>query len=148
MMTRHQSRQEAFCLLFEKSFSDMTLEEIIEGATETRDLQPNEFTMQLAQGTVDHVEELDALIEPKLKNWKLSRISKVSLAILRMAAYELMYVPQVPINVTVDEAVELASSMQARMNIHSSTGARRCYPRLNPTGEGQKGKNRRHRQGE
>ena len=102
MMTRHQSRQEAFCLLFEKSFSDMTLEEIIEGATETRDLQPNEFTMQLAQGTVDHVEELDAL------NWKLSRISKVSLAILRMAAYELMYVPQVPINVTVDEAVELA----------------------------------------
>lgn len=86
----------------------MTLEEIIEGATETRDLQPNEFTMQLAQGTVDHVEELDALIEPKLKNWKLSRISKVSLAILRMAAYELMYVPQVPINVTVDEAVELA----------------------------------------
>ena len=75
-MTRHQSRQEAFCLLFEKSFSDMTLEEIIEGATETRDLQPNEFTMQLAQGTVDHVEELDALIEPKLKNWKLSRISK------------------------------------------------------------------------
>ena len=97
MMTRHQSRQEAFCLLFEKSFSDMTLEEIIEGAT-----------MQLAQGTVDHVEELDALIEPKLKNWKLSRISKVSLAILRMAAYELMYVPQVPINVTVDEAVELA----------------------------------------
>ena len=108
MMTRHQSRQEAFCLLFEKSFSDMTLEEIIEGATETRDLQPNEFTMQLAQGTVDHVEELDALIEPKLKNWKLSRISKVSLAILRMAAYELMYVPQVPINVTVDEAVELA----------------------------------------
>ena len=67
MMTRHQSRQEAFCLLFEKSFSDMTLEEIIEGATETRDLQPNEFTMQLAQGTVDHVEELDALIEPKLE---------------------------------------------------------------------------------
>ena len=122
MMTRHQSRQEAFCLLFEKSFSDMTLEEIIEGATETRDLQPNEFTMQLAQGTVDHVEELDALIEPKLKNWKLSRISKVSLAILRMAAYELMYVPQVPINVTVDEAVELANSMQARMNIPSSTG--------------------------
>ena len=57
---------------------------------------------------MDHVEELDALIEPKLKNWKLSRISKVSLAILRMAAYELMYVPQVPINVTVDEAVELA----------------------------------------
>ena len=108
MMTRHQSRQEAFCLLFEKSFSDMTLEEIIEGATETRDLQPNEFTMQLAQGTVDHVEELDALIEPKLKNWKLSRISKVSLAILRMAAYELMYVPQVPINVTVELAKQYA----------------------------------------
>ncbi len=107
-MTRHESRQEAFCLLFEKTFTDMDLQEIIEGATETRDLKVNAFTMQLARGATEHQEEIDALIESKLKNWKLSRISKVSLSILRMAVYELKYLNDIPMNVTINEAVELA----------------------------------------
>lgn len=107
-MTRHESRQEAFCLLFEKTFTDQLIDDIIEGATETRDLQVSEFTLTLAKGTEEHLAELDALIESKLKNWKLSRISKVSLAILRMAAFELQYVADVPMSVTINEAVELA----------------------------------------
>ena len=73
-MTRHESRQEAFCLLFEKTFTDMDLDEIIQGATETRDLQVNDFTLKLAKGTIEHLDEIDQLIESKLKNWKLSRI--------------------------------------------------------------------------
>ena len=107
-MTRHESRQEAFCLLFEKTFTDQPIDDIIEGATETRDLQVSEFTLTLAKGTEEHLADLDALIESKLKNWKLSRISKVSLAILRMAAFELQYVADVPMSVTINEAVELA----------------------------------------
>ena len=107
-MTRHESRQEAFCLLFEKTFTDQPIDDIIEGATETRDLQVSEFTLTLAKGTEEHLAELYALIESKLKNWKLSRISKVSLAILRMAAFELQYVADVPMSVTINEAVELA----------------------------------------
>ena len=107
-MTRHESRQEAFCLLFEKTFTDQPIDDIIEGATETWDLQVSEFTLTLAKGTEEHLAELDALIESKLKNWKLSRISKVSLAILRMAAFELQYVADVPMSVTINEAVELA----------------------------------------
>ena len=107
-MTKDESRQEAFCLLFEKTFTDQPIDDIIEGATETRDLQVSEFTLTLAKGTEEHLAELDALIESKLKNWKLSRISKVSLAILRMAAFELQYVADVPMSVTINEAVELA----------------------------------------
>ena len=107
-MTRHESRQEAFCLLFEKIFTDMDIDEIIQGATETRELSVNDFTLQLAKGTVEHLDEIDALIESKLKNWKLSRISKVSLSILRMAVYELKYLADVPASVAINEAVELA----------------------------------------
>jgi N utilization substance protein B len=107
-MTRHESRQEAFCLLFEKTFTDMDIDQIIQGATETRELSVNNFTLQLAKGTVEHLDEIDALIESKLKNWKLSRISKVSLSILRMAVYELKYLADVPSSVTINEAVELA----------------------------------------
>ena len=68
----------------------------------------NDFTLQLAKGTVEHLDEIDALIESKLKNWKLSRISKVSLSILRMAVYELKYLADVPASVAINEAVELA----------------------------------------
>ena len=107
-MTRHESRQKAFCLLFEKTFTDMDIDEIIQGATETRELSVNDFTLQLAKGTVEHLDEIDALIESKLKNWKLSRISKVSLSILRMAVYELKYLADVPSSVAINEAVELA----------------------------------------
>ena len=107
-MTRHESRQEAFCLLFEKTFTDMDLDEIIQGATETRDLQVNDFTLKLAKGTIEYLDEIDQLIESKLKNWKLSRISKVSLSILRIAVYELKYMDDVPTNVSINEAVELA----------------------------------------
>ena len=107
-MTRHESRQEAFCLLFEKTFTDMDIDEIIQGATETRELSVNDFTLQLVKGTVEHLDEIDALIESKLKNWKLSRISKVSLSILRMAVYELKYLADVPASVAINEAVELA----------------------------------------
>lgn len=107
-MTRHEFRQEAFCLLFEKTFTDMDIDEIIQGATETRELSVNDFTLQLAKGTVEHLDEIDALIESKLKNWKLSRISKVSLSILRMAVYELKYLADVPASVAINEAVELA----------------------------------------
>lgn len=97
-----------FVCCLKKLFTDMDIDEIIQGATETRELSVNDFTLQLAKGTVEHLDEIDALIESKLKNWKLSRISKVSLSILRMAVYELKYLADVPASVAINEAVELA----------------------------------------
>lgn len=105
---RHQARQDAFCLLFEKTFTDEDIDQIIEGATQTRDLKVDRFTLDLAKGTAEHVQEIDALIEPKLKNWKLSRLSRVSLSVLRMSVYELKYLTDIPAGVTINEAVELA----------------------------------------
>ena len=112
-MTRHESRQEAFCLLFERTFTNMDIQEIIEGAEETRELTVSDFTLELAKGTVEHMEEIDARIESKLRNWKLNRISKVSLSILRMAVYELLYRDDIPANVTINEAVELTKEYAA-----------------------------------
>ena len=55
------------------------------------------FTLDLAKGTVEYMQEIDALIEPKLKNWKtLFRLSRVSLSVLRMAVYELKYLTDIP----------------------------------------------------
>lgn len=67
-----------------------------------------DFTEQLVIGVVDHRSEIDGLIKDKSKNWSLSRMSKVDLNILRIAAYELMYRQDIPRNVTINEGIEIA----------------------------------------
>ena len=106
-MTRHESRQEASCLLFERIFTDATLEEVMENAVEGRDATLSAYAVELATTADSHQEELDAIIEPKLKKWKLNRISKVSLAALRLAVSELHYEENIPVSVVINEAVEL-----------------------------------------
>ncbi|MDR0519323.1 MAG: transcription antitermination factor NusB [Clostridiales Family XIII bacterium] len=55
-----------------------------------------------------HRDELDELIEKASLNWKIKRISKVDLAILRLAAAEILHADDIPISVSINEAVELA----------------------------------------
>jgi N utilization substance protein B len=64
----------------------------------------------LVFGTIEHEKELDALISPYLVNWTMDRLANIDKTILRMAAYELKYEQDVPSNVTLDEAVELAKA--------------------------------------
>lgn len=106
-MTRHESRQEAFCLLFERCFSDAPLEELIANAQEGRELNLSAYALQLAKTADEHQAELDTIIEPKLKKWKLNRISKVSLAVLRLGASELLYEKELAHNIIINEALEI-----------------------------------------
>lgn len=107
-MTRREARKEAFCLLFEQAVSGEAVESIIQTANEARDLAPDPFSEVLAYGTEEHLPELDALIAANLKGWALRRLSKVSVSLLRMAAFELLYQPDTPVSVIINEAVELA----------------------------------------
>ena len=62
-----------------------------------------------AKGILEHSEEIDEHISSNLKKgWKISRISRVSYAIMRLAIYEMLYVDDVPTSVSINEAVELA----------------------------------------
>lgn len=67
-----------------------------------------EFTRLLLAGTMENVQLIDGLIENNLKNWSLSRLNKVDLAILRVSTYGLKYLSSVPHSVTIDEAIEMA----------------------------------------
>lgn len=108
-MKRSEARKQAFLLVYEKSFKeDEPIPEIIANAIEARDFVTNEFTEQLAEGTVEHIAELDRYIEEHSVGWKTSRISKVDKSILRLALYEMLYMESVPVGVSINEAVELA----------------------------------------
>ena len=106
-MTRKQAREEAFILVFEKEFNDNTVEEILETAKEVRDLIPDEYISTVFSGVFEHLEELDGIISDKSVGWKIGRISKTALSILRLAIFEMKYLDDIPVSVSINEAVEL-----------------------------------------
>jgi len=66
-----------------------------------------EFARRLVSGVVSQRAEIDQLIERCTENWKLVRLAKVDLVILRMATYEMVFCPDIPSNVSLDEAIEI-----------------------------------------
>lgn len=107
-MTRREAREQALCLIFEGLFSDEPLPQIIELAKEARELDPDPFAKQLAAGAFEHMAEIDEKIEKYSIGWSKIRISKVVLSILRLSIYEIGYIDNIPVSVTINEAVELA----------------------------------------
>ena len=108
-MTRTEARNEAFILVFEKIFSNETIEDIILLATDSRDFEMDNdgYIINAFKGVYENVEELDSVIEKYLTNWTIDRISKVALAVLRLAIYEIKFMDDIPESVSIDEAVEL-----------------------------------------
>lgn len=107
-MSRTKNREQAFALLFEKSFNDRPVEELAAGAMDARNEQVEPFALELAVGTESHTQEIDACIAAHLHNWSMNRISRVALAVLRLAVYEMLYREDIPVSVSINEAVELA----------------------------------------
>jgi len=66
-----------------------------------------EFARRLVSGVVSQQAEIDRMIEHCTEHWKLMRLAKVDLIILRLASYELIFCPDIPLNVSLDEAIEI-----------------------------------------
>ena len=110
-MTRREMRECMFCLLFQNEFypagefeeqRDIYLE-----AKKLSDADETEIRHKLEQ-LILHLPEIDGKIEGASRGWKLDRIARAELAILRLAVYEAGYDDGVPVGVAVNEAVELA----------------------------------------
>ena len=108
-MTRREEREQAFILLFEKSFNtESSVEELLELAKELAMFEDDEFSSKLIHTACDNIEQIDEYISNNSKGWKINRISKVALAVIRLALAEILYIDDIPDGVTVNEAVELA----------------------------------------
>lgn len=106
---RRKGRELALQALYQMQMTgDPSLEAVeiflrhFQGSVKARD-----FARRLVLGVLNHWEEIDRLIEQSADHWKLSRMAKVDLTILRMATYELVFCPDIPINVSMDEAIEI-----------------------------------------
>jgi N utilization substance protein B len=65
------------------------------------------FADGLVLGVAEHLEKIDAAIEEHSTNWALDRMARVDLSLLRMAVFELLYQPEVPSSVVINEAIEI-----------------------------------------
>ena len=108
-ISRYKMREQVVLLSFERLFTDADIDEIADNIMDSRDECYSDYAIETAKTIEEKQEEIDALISAHLsKGWKLSRISRISLAILRVAVYEMKNVEEVPVSVAINEAVVLA----------------------------------------
>ncbi len=107
-MTRREEREETFLMLFESEFDPArTAEEIYETAKEVRDVEENAYMRTVLTGALEARAEINAMIEKYAKGWKRERIKPSAAAALTLATYEMLYMPDIPLRVSMNEALEL-----------------------------------------
>lgn len=106
-MNRYKQREQALLLTFESMFTDDNADSIIALFEENIE-QLGDYSKSLFSGVLEKAELLDGKIQEFASGWRLARIPKINVAILRVAIYEILFVDDVPPSVAVNEAVELA----------------------------------------
>jgi N utilization substance protein B len=107
-MRRRRAREQAFMFVFENRFGSSDVEEASEIIESLRDEEISEFALEIFSGVKENRAEIERHIEENSKTWKKERLSNVVLAVLKIAIYEILKVDSIPVNVSINEAVELA----------------------------------------
>lgn len=106
-ITRRTARESAVQLLYGYDFQkEYDKEEFFTFTSEEAEIETNAFAKELYTGAVEHLAEIDAKITENLRSWSFERVSKISLAVMRICAYELMFT-DVPVPIAINEAVEI-----------------------------------------
>ena len=120
MHAKRLGRELAMQFLFQYGFSEETdskraWEEFFEQASFEHDLKENrfsrkgrEYAQELLKGIFGKLADIDAVINEKAKKWDLDRMALVDRNVMRVATYEMLFVPDVPPIVSINEAVEIA----------------------------------------
>jgi len=111
MTARTKARKRALDVLFEADLRGRDTVETLAEWTARADPPVQEYARSLVTGVAEHGADIDALLSSYSGDWPLARMPSVDRAILRLAAYELLYCPDIPAAVAIDEAVELAKSL-------------------------------------
>jgi N utilization substance protein B len=110
MGRRRKAREIVLQALYEAEFAGDAQERVIERQIDRREPNPEtaEYARQLFTRVLSHRDELDGMIESGLDNWEMDRVALVDKNILRFALAEVLYFPDVPSRVIINEAIEIA----------------------------------------
>ena len=110
MGARRKARELALQMLFQFDMAGNPPETIVATFEDLQKSKPNtrEFAVKIFNGTVNHMTEIDDMIQQQADNWRLSRMAIVDRNIIRMSIYEFMHETDTPKLVIIDEAIEIA----------------------------------------
>ena len=110
MVKRKDTRKNAMELIFQMEIQNDFSDEAIEKFQELNSLtvKQRDYMSLLFRNIEERLEKVDTVIEENAENWRIQRLAKVDLSILRIALIEMFYVEEVPIAVAINEAVSLA----------------------------------------
>ncbi|AKL95299.1 N utilization substance protein B [Clostridium aceticum] len=106
-LARELCMKAIFEMLMNKEYDEKLIKNYLSEEEEIEELQAA-YIRGVITVTVDHLEEINSMIEKYAIGWTLDRIAKVDLAILQLALAEILYIEDIPYNVSINEAVELA----------------------------------------
>lgn len=97
-------------MLYQYDLSGNKPDMIVETFEDLQKSKPNtrEFAVKIFQGTVDHIADIDVMIQAQADNWRLSRMAVVDRNIIRLSVYEFLHESDTPKLVVIDEAIEIA----------------------------------------
>jgi N utilization substance protein B len=135
---RNKARKRAFQILFEADQRGASVQEVLADwirHSRSDDRQPpvGEFTMELVEGYAEHAARIDELIATHSVGWTLDRMPVVDRNILRLGAYELVWVDDTPDAVVIDEAVQLAKEFSTDDSPSFVNGLLGRFKELKPT---------------
>lgn len=108
MINRRKAREYAFILLFEYKFQPDEINSLLEDFfSEYNTGEQEEYIRLVVEGVIENIDTIDAIISDYSKGWSVDRISVVCLSLMRLAVYEMKYIENIPLNVSVNEAVNL-----------------------------------------
>ena len=108
MINRRKAREYAFILLFEYKFQPEEINTILEDFfSEYKTGEQEEYIRSVVEGVINNLDDIDELISSYSKKWSVDRISIVCMALMRLAVYEMRFIEDIPLNVSVNEAVNL-----------------------------------------
>lgn len=126
-MNRKKSREAAMKILFQNSINDTSLEDIfadVELYFEDINLNEldTEFVKKIVIGVNSNITKINDIIEENSENWRIGRISKINLAILKISIYEILFDEEVPERVSINEAIELCKKYSDEKSVSFVNG--------------------------
>lgn len=125
-MNRVKSREYLLQLAYQMEITSETALETFNSFMENEDISKDDLDLAYIKsgllGIEENKEKLDSLIEIQLVKWKLNRISKVNLSILRISTYEILFAEDVPGKVSINEAIELCKKYSDNKSVSFING--------------------------
>ena len=125
-MNRAKSREYLLQLAYQMEITSETALETFNSFMENEDISKDDLDLAYIKsgllGIEENKEKLDSLIESQLVKWKLNRISKVNLSILRISTYEILFAEDVPGKVSINEAIELCKKYSDNKSVSFING--------------------------